>query len=192
MKHPTKKSGFALLMSLIVVSVVVSVALAVVDLTIKQLRLATSSKDSEIAFHAANAGMECMRYQRLTQSGAFELGTSPINTSCFGQASSSNAVPLMVVGTGNAFKYTFDYTWSGSTVPDRCTEATVVTINSDFSSITTLNNVAIHVPGYPSATSVKECSVGGRCTIISVQGYNRPCVQKNAIGTIQREVLLEL
>ena len=51
-------------MSLIVVSVVISIGLVVLDLTLKQLRLSTNSKDSETAFHATNAAMECARYWR--------------------------------------------------------------------------------------------------------------------------------
>jgi hypothetical protein len=42
------------------VAVVVSITLAVIELTIKQLNLTVTAKDSEIAFHAANAGIECV------------------------------------------------------------------------------------------------------------------------------------
>src|SRR6056297_3030355 len=66
------QSGFALLVSLIVVSVVVSVGLVLLDVTIKQLRLSSNSTDSEIAFHAANAGMECAQFWRRDLSDAIQ------------------------------------------------------------------------------------------------------------------------
>ena len=63
-------------MSLIVVSVVISIGLVVLDLTLKQLRLSTNSKDSETAFHAANAAMECARYWRNEKNDDFVVEVS--------------------------------------------------------------------------------------------------------------------
>jgi len=57
--QPTEK-GFALLMTLLIISVVLSVALTTLSLSIKQTRLATDTRDAEVAFHAANAGLECL------------------------------------------------------------------------------------------------------------------------------------
>ena len=56
-----KERGFALLMTLLIISVVLSVALTTLSLATKQTRLATDTRDAELAFHAANAGLECMR-----------------------------------------------------------------------------------------------------------------------------------
>lgn len=77
-----RETGFALLMTLIVVSVVVSIGLTVLDLSIKQVRLSTNAKESEIAFHAANAGMECARYWRRAASTTVERGGA-ITPNCF-------------------------------------------------------------------------------------------------------------
>ena len=49
------QSGFALLMTLVVVSVIISIGVSVLDLSVKQVRLSTNAKESEAAFHAANA-----------------------------------------------------------------------------------------------------------------------------------------
>ena len=83
----SQKTGFALLISLIVVSVVLSVGLVILDLTIKQVRLAATTADSETAFHAANAGMECARYWRRNLDDAALLGGNINSVECFGVSS---------------------------------------------------------------------------------------------------------
>jgi len=183
--HKIRQEGFALLMTLIVVSVVISVGLTLLDLTIKQLKLSSGSKDSENSFHAANAGVECARYWRLTQEVSFETGVA-VPVTCFGQAPVITTVQTLASGI---YKYDFQITWSNST---RCSKISMITLSSDPSSLasSTLNNVPTYIPGYPFVR--KECAPGGRCTIISAQGYNRSCGTINQIGTIQREVLLEL
>ena len=77
-----KNAGIALLMTVMVLSVVLSVTLAIVELTLQQLALSVDSRDSEVAFHAANAGLECARYTRRNASTTFEGGSgigSPIS-----------------------------------------------------------------------------------------------------------------
>lgn len=194
MKHHKQQSGFALLMTLIVVSVVITIGLSLIDLTIKQLKLSTNSKDSESSFHAANAGVECARYWRLKEDVKFETvppDPNGISITCF----DSSAVTTQVseeLSTG-VYQHEFEIGWSkdASNNDTRCSKVNMITFSSDPSqSATSLTDVPSYIPGYPSNS--KTCSPGGRCTIISVQGYNKPCGQTNQVGTIQREVLLEL
>ncbi len=196
LNHKNKnQSGFALLMTLVVVSVVISVALTLIDLTIKQLRLSTGSKDSENAFHAANAGVECIRYWRVAEGGEFEKGDGDtVDMSCF-EAGSKRPTKTHINDTLGAsvnnavYKYEIDFTWG-----NRCSQATFITMTTLPSSAgVTLNTVINHIPNYPENS--KTCEAGGLCTIILVQGYNQPCPSPGnefPRGTIQREVLLEL
>ncbi len=193
--HSINKSGFALLITLIVVSVVVSVGLTLLDLTIKQLKLAGGSKDSEIAFHAANAGVECARYWRglSTERDKFEDGRS-VTMSCFGQPTES----IASVQHGSSAIYEYNFRFTGGT--DRCSVVKMVTLSSNPDAppngqgyAVVLNNANTIIPGYTETS--KGCQPGGRCTIISAQGYNKACVTAGnnfSIGTVQREVLLEL
>ena len=89
MNFNQKESGFALLITLIVVGVVLSVGLSILDLSIRQVRLSTNAKESELAFHAANAGMECARYWRRASSSEMETGQA-IEPVCFGETPYSN------------------------------------------------------------------------------------------------------
>lgn len=190
MKHH-KESGFALLISLIVVGVVISIGLSVLDVTIKQVRLSTNAKESELAFHAANAGMECARYWRRASSSDMEVG-EPINPLCFGASPDSNTIDAITptyVGDGEAFLYSYEFTWGGAN--PRCTQInTVVASSSAIGVGVTTTNMTTLIPGYPNGTD-KYCEQGSRCSTISVRGYNRPCNTATGYGVVQREVLLQ-
>lgn len=185
------QSGFALLLSLMVVSVVVSVGLSILDLSIKQLRLSTNSRDSEIAFHASGAGLGCARYHRTTQGSAMETGIA-ITASCFGVSMTPTITPI-VVASGAARVYAMEATW-GSVGSERCSQMKTLVITSDVAATTTISGavIAAELPGYPYVD--KKCGPGGRCTVISVQGYSQSCanVAANQVGIVEREVLLEL
>lgn len=185
------KEGFALLMTLIVVAVVISIGMSVLDLSIKQVRLSTNARDSEIAFHAANAGMECARFVRRNLSSAMENGVA-ISPSCFlASASSNNVTEILtgITGSGEAFKYEYAFSWGGSA--QRCSQITTLVASSSLSGTgMVISNMTTLVPGYPTGAT-KSCAAGERCTVISVRGYNKPCANVASYGTVQREVLLQ-
>jgi len=199
------QAGFALLISLIVVSVVVSIGLVLLDVSIKQLRLSTNSTDSELAFHAANAGMECAQFLRRAEADRIEgdefatpvvdPGRSMQNMNCFGSSVSnysSRSVAVDNTNDGDAFLYQYEFTWGDS---DRCSEVDmVVAVASVFGDGVTVASAAMRaasaIPGYPVGQDL-ECPAGSFCSVISVKGYNRSCANKNGFGTVQREVLLE-
>ncbi len=189
----SKKQGFALLMALIVVSVVISIGLSVLELTLKQVRLSTNSKDSEIVFHATNAGLECARYWLNKRYSDIESGIpiAPLPT-CFGQDTYG---PVVITSyspaDGSAYKYDMAYTWGASN--DRCSKMTILTLVSTPSATTTVNNMTNIIPAYPGgAANKKDCGPSGRCSVISIQGFNRACSMLDSPGTLQREVLLQL
>lgn len=190
----SKKQGFALLMALIVVSVVISIGLSVLELTLKQVRLSTNSKDSEIVFHATNAGLECARYWLNKEATtSIEIGAN-ISPTCFGVSSNPSTVSkTSPVATGGvAYKYEMDFTW-GSAPTERCSKMTILTLVSTPSATTTVNGmsgVSGVIPGYPGTE--KKCGPSGRCSVISIQGFNRACSMIDSPGTLQREVLLQL
>lgn len=185
------QSGFALLMALVVVSVVVSIGLTVLELSLKQIRLSTNSRESETAFHATNAGLECARYWRIASSVAIEAG-SDFTPSCFGENISAVSPTSVAVTSGTAFLYQFDVSWgeSDSSAP-RCSRIGILAINSPISSTAQINSMQTIFPGYPYGAT-KTCNEGGRCTVISVRGYSRVCGSISETGTIERQVLLEL
>jgi type II secretory pathway pseudopilin PulG len=195
---PTKKTvnkkneqGFALLMTLIVVTVVVAIGLTVLDLSTKQIRLSTNAKDSEVAFHAANAGMECARYWRRQRSNEMERGETLTGVGCFAPPDITvvpQEITSGVSGDGEVYKYDYSFTWAGDT---RCSQiTTLVASSTSQGSGLTIGNMTTLVPGYPTGSS-KTCAAGERCTVLSVRGYNKPCNSASGYGTVQREVLLQ-
>jgi len=183
--HNQKQNGFALLMTLIVVGVIISVGLTILDLTIKQLKLSTNSKDSEIGLPDGDDVPDIEQ----------TAGTYTID--CFGSSDAGSRTGVTynadapVIGASGVDRYNYSFDW-GSAGALRCTEITMVLFTSDNSSggvTVTGTDMAGAVPGYPN--SDKKCEPGGRCTVTSVRGYNKSCSNIGTYGTIQREVLLE-
>jgi Tfp pilus assembly protein PilX len=185
--QPHKEGGFALLMTLIVVGVLVSIGIAVLDLSVKQVRLSTNAKESETAFHAANAGVECAEYWRRVASTSMESGAA-ISPACFSASATSNTVNQVVAGvTGTANVYLYNYNFSWGAKP-RCTKIQTLVINAV--STTTVSGMRTLISGYPTDTS-KPCAGGEKCTVISTRGYNRLCTSASGYGSVEREVLLQ-
>jgi len=186
--------GFALLMTLLVISVVITAVLSILDVTIKQVRLAASAKDSESAFHAANAGLECARFWRRVSATQMESPTTgSFNVRCFSNAARSTTRVAVPATGGAGFANIYEYELPWGTSPDlRCSRVSTVVIVSDPTNSTTVTSADLkaEIPGYPG-TANKVCPPSGICTVISVRGYNRTCTSVGSPGTIEREVLLE-
>ena len=193
--QPHTESGFALIMTLIIVGVLISIGLTVLELTISQVKLSTNARASEVAFNAANAGLECARYWRRQASDAMEIGDQ-IAPECFGDdiyITGSPVSPSSVSGTGAGDVYLYDYEFTWGEAGDRCTQViTLVVVSEDVP----LNELVVSeaailavIPGYDG--SDLSCTAGARCTVMSVRGYNSNCTQVSNFGTVQREVLLQ-
>ena len=195
-----KQEGFALLISLIVVGVVISVGLSILNLSITQVRLSDNAKQSELAFHAANAGVECARYWRKTASADMLRGYD-IAPGCFGEPNTSTERHPIPGGTdpgrienGTAHLYQYEFSWGTEA---RCTKISTIIITDVGGTGATLHDVnqvvdgagVRAVPGFPETNS--ECEVGGQCTIMAVRGYNKACANIGNFGTTEREVLLQ-
>lgn len=57
-----KKEGFAMLFAVLVSSVLLSVGVSIFNLTLKELVLSSSGRESQFAFYAADTGIECAIY----------------------------------------------------------------------------------------------------------------------------------
>ena len=84
MKNNKSKHGFTLLLSILVVSVILSVGLGIFDIMTKELKLSGLGRESQIAFYAADAGIECFFYWEIKHpnlaDSAFEPETGVTNT----------------------------------------------------------------------------------------------------------------
>lgn len=208
------EQGFALLLSIIISSIVLAIGVSLLHLSVSQINLASNARESEIAFQASHAGIDCLWYWRNDVpvasggkgigGGAF-LATStaavpPI--SCFGKSAASglnedHSPVSKLAGDSNwntsggwIEKYSYDFTW-GTGSGDRCTQVDMYIMYPgvddmihDFNSV----NEGI------GNGSPKVCEVSNLCTVIVSRGYNRTCSVVNAgtsVFTIQREITFE-
>jgi hypothetical protein len=69
------KKGFAMLFTVLVVSLMLSIGIGISNITYKQTILSSLAKDSQIAFYQADGGVECMMYYDITKQ-SFPVGTA--------------------------------------------------------------------------------------------------------------------
>lgn len=72
-------SGFAMLFTVLIVSLILSISLGISNLTFKQTILSSLAKDSQIAFYQADTAIECGMYYDTSLS--FPVGTDPASIS---------------------------------------------------------------------------------------------------------------
>lgn len=91
------KKGFVMLFSVLISSLLVVIGLSILNLTLKELTISTSGRESQIAFYAANSGIECALYWDLNLKGnwsrsAFASTADPI------EIDSAKSVPAVCNG----------------------------------------------------------------------------------------------
>lgn len=57
--HTSRQQGFAMLFTVLIVSIILSLAIGISNVTYKQNLLSSIAKDSQVAFSAADDGIEC-------------------------------------------------------------------------------------------------------------------------------------
>ena len=77
------KTGFTILLSVLVVSIVLSAGLGIFGVMTRELKLSGMGRESQLAFYAADAGIECFFYWEIKQ-GAFEPDESSKTIKCAG------------------------------------------------------------------------------------------------------------
>lgn len=181
-----QQKGFALLLALIISSVVLAIGISILDISISQITLSSTSRESEYAFQAAHAGVDCIWYWRNEESENYEGFTTPFPViNCFGKNAKSATRSTLYADSdahAKAFSYLFD--WGD---PLRCTSVEMVIMNAHDKDLT-LNfvNEAVGDEGE------KVCLESNVCTIIFSRGYNRACDElKTSIFSLQREITVE-
>lgn len=111
MKKNKKQLGFAMLYASLIGSLVLAIGLAILNVTIKQITLASAGRESQHAFYAADTGIECAFYlergggndacgdgvfgnaERLSYCQT-DSGGNPVTYSCAGQNVNLIGVPI--------------------------------------------------------------------------------------------------
>ncbi len=97
--------GFTLLIAVLISGVLLSIGLAIFNITIKELLLSSSGRDSQFAFYAADSGTECALYWD-QKGGGFSTSTA-------GTINCNNTSILDVGGVGYNSPMTFQFEVDG-------------------------------------------------------------------------------
>lgn len=148
-QKPNRMRGVTLLVAVILSSVVLSVALALLDVAYKQQLLASTAKQSQYAFYNADSVMECALYFDQKQNG-FDY-TSPLpsaSITCNNLAIANYQTPVVSTGGGGGNVKTFKFDVS---CPGSGTVGTVTIIKSDGTgTCSTTSHTCVYATGYSS------------------------------------------
>ncbi|MEX0930842.1 MAG: hypothetical protein WDZ68_00955, partial [Candidatus Paceibacterota bacterium] len=154
-----------------------AIGLSMLNITLKQFTLSLTARDSEIAFHAANTGLECLQYTRNSDPTAFLNPNAP-SVTCGGDTSA----PTKKHPGGGVYGHVYTFDVDGND-GDMCIEVSLYTASPSGSDITRpLNNEGL---------AEFECPAGVTCTMIFSRGYNRACDDRDSIRTVQRELTIQ-
>jgi hypothetical protein len=157
----THERGIALLITLLLMSVLLTVSASLLNITLKQYQFASIGVASEQAFQAANAGLECLMWHDYEgyPVSKFDVGGALPSISCMEEPS---VAPRIDAPTSESEAYTYRFSWGN---PGVCSDMTIykyfsATGNVDMST-------ALGKPG--------SCAQGVTCTVIRARGYNVSC-----------------
>lgn len=178
----TNEKGFALLLTLIVVAVTLAIGLSLLNITLKQFTLASTARDSEIAFHASDSALECLQARRKLLPSYYLDGTA-VSAYC-GGVTSPSTVTTASAGGGTVRKFAYEFSNFGAA--NVCVDASMYVLDMRSSS-TGVTNYGISNEGLESL----DCSEGVVCTVIFSRGYNRNCSDLDSIRAVQRELTVQ-
>ncbi|MFA6158791.1 MAG: hypothetical protein WC763_04200 [Candidatus Paceibacterota bacterium] len=121
-----KQRGFAMLFAVLTSSVLLSIGLSIFSLTVKELALSSAGKESQIAFYAADSGVECALYWDITKA-AFATSSSPLASptlECAGQ----DGLAISEVKGSSAATTTFSFAPTDVTPYDSVTPCVFVSV----------------------------------------------------------------
>ncbi len=198
-KPHNQQQGFALLTAIIVSVIILTIGLSILSTTLKQQVLTDIGQESERAFHAAYAGVECAQFWNIGDVWDVATGTATIqcvdqavttqtvfagNTTSFPQDGATNAHEIKTA----QFDWQSAGTADGTYTYDMCTQLTVYKYY-DPSSATNMLALPIPDPSTPlDPNSLKTCNIGVECTVVEARGYNRSCANLADVRTVEREI----
>ena len=116
--HTIKETGFVVLMSVIIISIVLTISIGIMGLTLRELILVNIEKESLRAFYAADAGIDCLFHNDVRSTGtkfpgpitaSLPMGGPSLATiKCNGPDVELIAAGPIISGSEVEFSYTLD------------------------------------------------------------------------------------
>jgi len=105
LKIPAKRAGMTLFIACAIMNILLFISFAVVNITLKSTLFASSGRDSQYAFYAADAGIECALYwdnKYPSNGSAFATSTSGSPINCAGATMTNNQAILGTTTSTNS------------------------------------------------------------------------------------------
>lgn len=167
MQTKVVRQGFTLFIALVTTSIILAIGLSILTITLKEYLLSATARESEMAFSAADAGMECALYwSNSNAAGGFnKFSTAGSSINCMGNSISNVGVVNGAPGT-LAKTSSLSIDW-GSPQPV-CSKIEVTRYDPQHD--------------HPDGST---CPVGTCMKIIS-RGYNRSCANISDPHAVER------
>lgn len=147
------QSGFALLLAVLISTIVLAIGISILNLSLKEYVFSGIGRESEIAFYAADAGMECALYwDASSQGGKFSIQADPPgNIVCVGSSQAAT-------GGSSGVPQEYQFSWG---TPNVCAKISVTKYFSSSGGVTMSNG--------------STCPQNTTCTEVESRGYNTDC-----------------
>ncbi len=199
-----EKNGFALVVSIVVASIVLAIGLTLLNITVKQLTLSSISRESEISFQVASAGLDCLRFWSYFNTEFFREpvttpGSAPV-IGCFGNSpmnyGNESMLDPSVYTDGDSYTNAVDYQFEwGTGLGARCVEMEMYTMVASSSvdyEVDFSYSTGYDISDNIGDAGLKECLAGNICTVVVTRGYNRGCSEiQTSLIAVEREITAE-
>lgn len=137
-----------MLFSVLISSLLVAVGLSIFNLTLKEITLSTAGRESQIAFYAANSGMECALYGDLVGDGTRSSFASNNTIGALASVDCNGLNALTASGqTSSSATTKFNFKIEGTGDKSPCVEVTVEKVTASGKETTTIksqgNNICV-------------------------------------------------
>ncbi len=196
MRPSTQQSerGITLLITLLFMSVLLGITATLLNISLKQYKIASIGLASEISFQASQAGLECAVYHDFNTKGQDFNNDGNAEAYVFqvpGDGSLQPNIPrISCLGVANVQsknneaksgdEQLFEFTW-GTAPNERCTNISVYKFKNDLNSVPMVDKNG-------ATLRVTNCPAGGECTVIKSRGYNVGCNELNSGRVVEREL----
>lgn len=182
MKIKKNQDGITLLITLLLMGVFLGISSSLLNITLKQFQLSGIVYASEVAFQAANAGVECIQYNDWVGT-AFEISTvlNPRNHGSITCFDGITDIDFFSGAIDSGEEQKFEFSWP-RLAPTVCTDVSVYKFEGGAPLVV---SGGINVrPSDPNCGS----GPGVTCTVIQSRGYNVACGDIGSGGrVVERE-----
>lgn len=185
-KPNTTQRGFSLLLAALMSVIVLMVGMTILNTSFKQVTLTEIATDSERAFHAAYAGVECAQFWNVDN--VWDVGGGDQSIECMEQAVTTDQSPSLTDNADEITEVEIDWRLAASAGgEDSFNQCTKLTVYKYYSPSATTQMTIL--PDFTSGFN-RTCAIGVECTVVVSKGYSRACDRLGSVRTVEREVIV--